>query len=207
MIDGLFLRQLVRNMVQSLPLDQALRNSCRDFHAKCVDYVCLHRTKELTVKAYFLNEGLARGENVVNPHDHAYNFSTFVLSGTLANVNFYPADESGTKWYKNRYETALRGEPKIIFDKAVKLREEERFYEAGDHYYLDHAQVHTIRAYSEDVVMLLFQYQTEQTARRETSLFLPDLGVPSLDGLYRPFSEEEMLSALRQLTALVEDRR
>lgn len=202
MIDNMFLRQLVLNTIAALRLEDVLRNSRRDYHAKTLDYVCLHRTKELTIKAYFLGNGVALGQNVVNPHDHAYNFSTFVLSGALANVNFYP-DEGGSTWFEHTYATALRGEPSITFNKVVKLREEGRIYRSGQHYYLDHSQIHTIRAYSNDVVMLLFQYQTERTAERGTSLFLPDQTVPSLDGLYRSFTEDEMVAALRRLSILV----
>jgi hypothetical protein len=207
-VSEVFLRQLVLNLVKSMQLDQAIQNSCHDFHATGIDYLCLHRTKELTVKAYFLGEGVALGKNVVNPHDHAYNFSTFVLSGTLANVNFYPTSSIAEPvWFRHVYETPLRAAPRFSFDKPVRLREEERYYEGGDHYYLDHAQVHTIRAYSSDVVMLLFQYKSERTADHGTGLFLPDRNVPSLDNLYRPFNEDELTSALRRLTSLVENRK
>lgn len=58
-----------------------IQNSYRDFHAKGLDYVCLKRTPDHTVKVYFLDGDVSKVPEVVNPHDHRYAFETTVLSG------------------------------------------------------------------------------------------------------------------------------
>lgn len=54
-----------------IDLQQALKNSYRNYHAKGVDYLCVGRTPQLTQKIYFIDgfEG-----DVVVPHDHRYEF-------------------------------------------------------------------------------------------------------------------------------------
>jgi hypothetical protein len=60
-------------------LDTVASNSFRNFHAKGLDYLCLHRSPELTIKAYFYSGNI--GPEVVCPHDHRYPFSTHILAG------------------------------------------------------------------------------------------------------------------------------
>jgi hypothetical protein len=71
-------------------LDEVLENSYRDFHAKGFDYLCLRRTPERTVKAYFFEGDVAQAPEVIAPHDHRYSFRTEVLTGSVVNRLYQP---------------------------------------------------------------------------------------------------------------------
>ena len=63
-------------IVPSVSMEEVLANSFRDFHAKGLDYVCLKRRPSETVKLYFFDGDVSKLPEVVNPHDHRYDFST-----------------------------------------------------------------------------------------------------------------------------------
>jgi hypothetical protein len=67
-------------------LDTIAGNSFRNFHAKGLDYLCLHRSEALTIKAYFY-AGEA-GSEVVCPHDHRYPFSTHIVAGESGHIRY-----------------------------------------------------------------------------------------------------------------------
>ena len=71
----------------TLDVDEVKSNSFKDFHAKGLDYICLFRSPELTLKAYFFSEGMESQKvgEVVSPHDHRYNFFTQCYSGRIEN--------------------------------------------------------------------------------------------------------------------------
>lgn len=75
-------------------LDEILAHSFTDFHAKGLDYLCLLRSPEITVKAYFFEGDVASAPEVVVPHDHRYCFNTRVLG------RCYTSHSSRYGWYK-----------------------------------------------------------------------------------------------------------
>jgi len=201
-----FLTSLVENLANTRDRAEMLKTSYRDFHAKGLDYINLHRSPTLTIKAYIMNDEVPVGVNVVNPHDHAYDFSTFILSGCLANVN-YTFGTINRKWFHHYYKTSLEGESNIKYHGGWRdgLKEHSvEVYGPGQHYYLKAEQVHTIRAATAGVIMLLFQYKhTEIAKERGTSLWLPSLVTPKLDGLYNRFTDETLEDALFKLDGAI----
>ena len=65
-------------------LANAMANSFRNFHTVGLDYVCLHRSTDLTVKGYFYDRTEVSAR-LVNPHSHRYDFATEVLRGSVIN--------------------------------------------------------------------------------------------------------------------------
>ena len=51
-----------------LNIDNVIENSFKNFHAKGLDYICLSRTPQLTLKLYILDGDASESPEVVNPH-------------------------------------------------------------------------------------------------------------------------------------------
>lgn len=64
-------------------MEEVIANSFKDFHSKGLDYICLRRSPVLTTKLYFFDGDVSKLPEVVNPHDHRYDFSTVCLSGCV----------------------------------------------------------------------------------------------------------------------------
>lgn len=193
----------VRNLLdQAEPFDM-LRNSYRDYHAKGLDYVCLHRSTGLTIKAYFLN--VPTGVNVVNPHDHAYNFHTFILKGRLKNLTF-KTGSNGEWWNEYRYQPPASniGRHQFILERSVHLdliRDDE--YPVGTGYYMEKDEIHTIQSLTPDTVMLLYQYQTPLAKKLYGTALYTQGFPPSVEGLYNEFTEDEIEQKIKVLRDLV----
>jgi len=192
-------------------------NSYRDFHCKGVDYICLHRTPELTCKLYVIDTDVVPyRRNIINPHNHGYNFHTWVLRGRMANVVYLvkpadgawppmqvgrPLEESDPRWTEYHYRTILNGQPDFTRYEDVQLK--EHYVEevsAGDGYYLDHGAVHTIRAMN-DGVLVLFLMQHADVGKPWTRFFTQEPEPPKLDGLYRKFTADELGQVLEYACA------
>lgn len=197
-----FQLEQVSNLLDQIDPEQVVRNSFRDYHAKGLDYVCLHRSDGLTIKAYFLNVPV--GVNVVNPHDHAYNFHTFVLKGKLKNLIYTHNSGPIVNQWKYLPPTPWV-DHKFKFEKPVKLGvAQDHEYCVGTGYYMTREEIHTIQALAPDTVMLLFQYKTpDEKKRGGTYLYTKEDSPPSVYGLYNRFSEQEIETRVKQLRDLV----
>ena len=177
-------RSLFRNLLDQVDLAAAQNASFYNWHAVGFDYLCLHRTPGLTVKLYMNRPGELRpcgnGDYLVNPHDHAYNFDTYVIHGVVTNVMFRPRGLGDYVLWD--YDGATR-EATQRENYSWDLKEIMRLrHPAGSSYAMRADEIHTIEVRRDDpVCMLLLQY--ESTTKR-TRLFTHESTPPSRDGLY-----------------------
>lgn len=196
---------LAKNLIADADVATIRKNSFRNFHAKGVDYLCLHRTPELTVKLYcFDPETLVCGgpdDLVVNPHSHGYNFSTYVLQGSVTNIEYAQSlDKMHTAWHETKYRSRLKGAAALTYG-GVKWLAISRLstYWAGEHYEFDHDQIHSIRVSPiMPTVLLLFQHADQP--KDHTLLYTQTRKLPEFAGLYTPWTEEAIVTALDAVT-------
>jgi len=196
-------------------LEEMAANSYRDFHAKGLDYLCLLRTPELTLKAYFFEGDVSALPEVVVPHDHRYPFETLVLAGRSRNRRYIRQARGlfGAAPYEAfDYMTPLNGGDGFSWSETDWLLEtEDSPYVAGEFYAQRADEIHTIQVADAGTVLILKQGADVVPLDRPTRAYRP-AGVrepPSLDGLYSPMGVDhvrvrlEQLGALRSLAALL----
>lgn len=188
----------------AIDVEKAVANSYRDFHVKGFDYICLERAPELTKKLYFFDGDVSKLPEVVSPHDHRYHFVTEVLAGASENV-WFEEGAAGKCYNRFRYDTPLNGGKGFVFDGVSHLREKERKrYSAQDEeswYEMRAEELHTIRMVENETVLLLTQYEDVVPIGVPTSTFvLGDGAAPSLDGLYRRFTADEVIAKLKNFS-------
>lgn len=189
-----------------LDVDVVKSNSFKDFHAKGLDYVCLHRSPELTLKAYFFSDADSqRLSEVVNPHDHRYPFLTQCYSGVIENRWYREPVEDAPREYFNafHYFTPLNGGAGFTeFLENVSLeRHRTKAYRAGGCYSMKAEEFHTIRVAASQTVIVLAQHEDVIPANQPTTTFVRG-HPPSLKGLYSEFSSDEIVERLRLLRKL-----
>lgn len=199
----------------TLDIDQIVANSYKDFHVKGFDYICIKRSPEETIKLYFFDGDVSKMPEVVAPHDHRYNFDTWVLAGTSENVWYKKIKSTwandrdwrniGREFNRFSYMTPLNGGGGFKFDGTDRLFEIARKRygrneECSDYGMLWH-ELHTIRIASNETVLMLRQY--EDIVPLNSATFTYCLGdPPALGGLYSRFTPDEVLDKLD----LFEDR-
>lgn len=113
-----------------------LEHSFKNFHVKGFDYLCVKRTPEHTRKVYFFEGNVSQLPEVVNPHDHRYDFRTTVLTGHMSNSHYVP-HSGGQTYYEHEWRTPLNGGDGFTFKKETRLTETQRhFYRRGDQYHM-----------------------------------------------------------------------
>lgn len=176
-------------------------NSFRNFHAKGLDYLCLHRSPILTLKAYFYEQGHESTPEVVCPHDHRYPFSTHVLAGRSGHIRYqewvpglYTPTHERFEW-----RTPLNGGNGFTWSREATLKVTGREeYSKGDSYWCNPDEVHTITINRSDTVLLLYQHADTVPLDQATSTYAP-LGsiAPSTDGLYDRMPVDVVQARLR----------
>lgn len=185
----------------------ALENSYRNFHAKGLEYICLRRHPALTEKIYIFDGDVSKLPEVVNPHDHRYNFDTQVLAGAMENINYRRMASNDpfpcTLFQEFEYMTPLNGGKGFVWKKPTTLRVASRQSIAkGESYALSSSCIHTIRMLENETVLLLRQYSDVVPLAWPTTTFTLDREPPSLDGLYERWTEADLIDRLRK----IEDR-
>lgn len=204
-----------------IDIDTVVEHSFRDFHAKGLDYLCLHRSEKLTLKAYFFAEGLDSQEasEVVNPHDHRYNFMTQCFSGLIRNKWYrippcsldaiYRGDYCGKDYEVFEWRTPLLGGDGFTYDGFCPLQEHRHGdYLPGEAYYMLAEELHTIQVMAPETCIVLAQYEDVVPADQPTRTFvLADEGGPEpppLDGLYNTFTADQAVKRLGLLRELAD---
>jgi hypothetical protein len=188
-------------------LETIAANSFRNFHAKGLDYLCLHRSEVLTIKAYFYEIGDHQPPEVICPHDHRYPFSTHILAGESGHIRY----REMPPWAKSpthqcfRWRTPLLGGSGFEWDYPARLDAQPvEQYHAGQSYWCNADEIHTITIRHPNTVLLLYQHADEVPSFGHTSTFVPGSSrePPRLDGLYdrMPLDQaEQRLAHLIQL--------
>lgn len=168
-------------------LDTIAANSFRNFHAKGLDYLCLHRSPELTIKAYFYENAGEDSAEVVCPHDHRYPFSTHILAGQSEHYRYAIDWGSPSTYSCFEWKTPLLGGDGFTYLGPSPLRKQRiENHLAGSSYWCDADDIHTIRIVQPDTVLLLYQHADVVPVSRPTVTFVPgyDREPPNLAGIY-----------------------
>src|SRR5687767_4086876 len=116
---------LARLLQNHIDVELAIEHSYRDFHAKGLDYICVRRSDELTVKLYFFDGDTTKLPDVVHPHDHRYAFNSWVVVGRMQN-SLYEESEAGQTFQRFSFDTPLNGGRGFEWRSEVRLLEIER---------------------------------------------------------------------------------
>ncbi|CAM3841835.1 hypothetical protein G6L26_009665 [Agrobacterium radiobacter] len=180
-------------------IQMIIDNSFKNFHAKGLDYICLKRTPEHTRKAYFLNGDVTKLPDVVNPHDHRYHFDTTVICGTMSNSE-YIESSYGSVYQQFEWRTPLNGGDGFTWKRETKLFEIQRTgYRPGEQYRMKADEFHTIRMHSDQVIIILDQYEDVVPVDQPTLTFMQSDKAPDLNGLYERFTADDVLDRLTVL--------
>lgn len=184
---------------ERVDIDAVVANSYKDFHTKGFDYVCLRRSLTETIKLYFFDGDTWKLPEVVAPHDHRYDFSTYVACGASENVWFERSD-LGLIYNKFEYRTPLNGGSGFSFAGEERLSEVQRrrFAPGRRSYFMAAQDLHTIRIVANETVLVLFQFEDVLPIDKPTSTFTLASAAPGLDGLYSRFKPDEVIARLKR---------
>jgi hypothetical protein len=182
---------IAHNLLSQIRPEVAAQHSFLNYHAPGMDYLCLLRSDDLTVKLYMTNRGRLRTcgtmDFLVNPHNHAYNFMTYVISGHVTNINFVERDDR-KGWFRSNYKDRKVSDPKETSLHKIS----SQVYRENENYYLDHWVIHTISVpLHQQTCLMLFQYRDQP--KDHTLYFSPKAEAPNTEGLYiKPDSWQTM---------------
>lgn len=193
-------------------IETICENSYRNFHVKGFDYLCLSRTPNLTRKVYFFEGNLTHLPELVIPHNHRYNFTTTVLSGSLINKTYsrfkFPTDEPTQVFNEFEYMTPLNGGDGFVWKRETPLYlANRRAYNKHDHYYSRSNAIHTLDIVMNRTVIMLEQGRDVVPVGKPTAAFKLDGATPpSLDGLYDRMTPDHARMRLNQFLDLIGNR-
>lgn len=191
-------------MLDSL-LPHAMEHSFRDFHAKGLDYLCLRRSEDLTLKVYFFDGDSSLTPEVVNPHDHRYDFTSRVLDGVVENVTYRHSvlPGVGLKYHAFSYLTPLNGGSGFKERGSAELVEDSRRpYYKGDQWRSYSETVHTLSIRERGTVLLLRQFRDCVPVGMPTTTYVQEgRSAPTLDGLYSRFTTDQLIARVTELEA------
>lgn len=188
-----------------MEMETIIANSFRNFHAKGLDYICLARSKDITVKAYFFEGDLINAAEIVHPHDHRYDFSTEVLWGSVRNKVWTETTErpDAIPFHRFSYHTPLNGGNGFTWDRQTWLKLSTRaLYARMGRYTSGYDAVHTLEDVTRGTVLLLWQYRDVLPDHVPSHTYGRDREPPSLSGLYDKHTPDQIRFRLRQLETL-----
>lgn len=188
-------------------IDDVIANSFRDYHVKGFDYICVRRSPTQTVKLYFFDGDVSKMPEVVNPHDHRYDFETLCVTGCVENQWFRwmnaPESVTGfeTKTFQRfEYSTPLLGGSgfRHVGESMLGLVA-VRQHRPWTSYWMNAEEIHTIRLVENETVIALIQHEDRVRDGVPTMTFTRDREPPSLDGLYGKFTADQVFAKLTAL--------
>lgn len=187
-------------------------NSFKDFHCKGLDYICLSRNTNQTIKYYFFEQGRTQ---VVMPHNHRYDFITEVKAGRLINHTYAtqpmirsPEGEInliGDVYEEFAYYTPLNRGSGFNHVGQARLKEiHKRRYEKGQRCPSPFGSIHTISVFPGTVLKLTQERDLLPTTDPTRAFSKDGNARPNTSGLYRRFHTDEIISRLRHIEQLGE---
>lgn len=194
--------ELLSNL-PAVSMEEVLGFSYRDFHCKGFDYICLRRSPIETIKVYFFDGDASKLPEIVNPHDHRYNFDTLCIAGAVENITFtrYQGDSAPDYvFHRFNYRTPLNGGNGFTYAETERLNIRDRWtYWPGEVYEQGYKAIHTIRMVENQTVIALRQFEDRVSLSASTNTWTRDREPPSLDGLYGKFTADEVRKRLAAL--------
>jgi hypothetical protein len=188
-------------------MEDVISNSYKDFHAKGMDYICLTRSPEQTLKFYLLDGDVTKIPEVVNPHDHRYAFETQVLAGKMFDHRYMIGKESenALSYQLFDYKTPLNGGDGFTFKREEWLKKyHTETMEAGGILFSKPTDIHTIQMGSDQVILCLRQFKDVIPIDQPTSTWVHQgLSKPDLTGLYSQFTPDEVRDRIKKIQSVV----
>lgn len=185
-----------------------LANSYRDLHVKGLDYLCLHRDPQLTLKAYFFEDGIQDVSEVVNPHNHRYDFWTECITGIVRNkwyVEGAVATRPAKRYSTFNWHTPLNGGNGFEYVGETRLSRTSQYTAAaGERYFMHYDELHTIQILKPKTCIVLAQYADRVPLDIPTRTWCGALEAPPLNGLYNRFTADQAMKRINLLKELSE---
>lgn len=183
--------------------EEMAANSFMNFHAKGVDYLCLHRSENITLKVYFFEGDVQKLPEVVHPHSHRYNFQTTVLCGHMSDTRYRQVKCGGTPYQRHAWHPPIAGGNGATFQEEVNLAFAGCFTLGPEDRLTTHYnELHTIKINSDQCVLFLKQYRDVVPLDKPTWLFTGQMSGPNLDGLYERMTPEHARMRFKQYQQL-----
>lgn len=189
-------------------MDAILDASFRNFHAKGLDYLCLKRTPDHTIKVYFFDgdADLSALPEIVMPHDHRYDFRTTCIAGEVVNrEQARCAEFAGAERYEEfAWDTPLLGGSGFTHVGGAWLtRPRSSLYRPGDRWESAAQTIHTLQIVRAGTIVRLDQYRDLLPQGVPTSTFRlaaqrGDIRPPELAGLYDRMTTDYAAKRMRQ---------
>ncbi len=185
-------------------IEMALQNSFKNFHAEGMDYICMKRSPTHTIKYYFFDGDMSQISDVVNPHDHRYDFNTTVISGSMVDFRYRPCRPGdGQAMTAFEWRTPLNGGGGFSDPYEAYLRKTtSKPIKKGAQYFSPSEVIHTIRPTNDRTLIRLDQFEDKLDLEDYTTTFCLGHEAPSLTGLYERFTEAELVSRIDAIMAL-----
>ena len=195
-------------MISDNALALLKENSFRNFHAKGLDYLCFQRTDALTLKIYFFDSPPPDAQ-IVNPHDHRYDFSTAVIAGAVTDSIWRETHESvpfSRPFARFHWMTPLLGGAGFTYAGLTTLKLDGSMrWERGQSWQTDHRAVHTLTNIIPGTILALEQRADRLPVGMPTHCYVRNDGqppqAPDLTGLYDRMDADQILARLKQLEA------
>ena len=145
----------IKAMFQSVGINRLAADnhmhSTINHHVNGLNYLCLMRSSELTVKIYYIPEekNIHYG-HLVNPHNHRYEFDSEVISGRVVHSRFKKVSGARMIEYMYDFKTAQTA-PCGACD-LIRIDEENHF--PGGKYFVDTSEIHSIKTFGPTVIYL-----------------------------------------------------
>jgi len=187
-------------------MEMMIENSFKNFHVKGFDYLCIHRSEQLTIKVYMMDGDASKMTEVVNPHDHRYLFTTTVLAGEMIDHRYELSDD-GDLYNAFDYLTPLNGGNGFTFRGEERLKKTDSLIlDENQDLMTLHFDLHTIGFKSDQTVIMLNQFRDTVPIDVPTSCWSP-VGSPEPNnnnsGLYEKFTADEIIAKLVTIEGLM----
>lgn len=196
------LKGLVSNLISSIDIDEALKSSFKNYHVEGMDYFNLQRRDGLTIRCYSMPANkitLNSDKLLLAPHNHRYNFDTFVLEGEVVNVTFVPcaSNVEGCKTWRRYPFDPEKKKFTSDYDKNQSLIARMERYGEGDSFHITTDEIHSL---VHDVTMPLTLVSFQYADRAIPTYGYSINGAPTVaPGFYKPFSKAELNEKLIEL--------
>lgn len=198
----------VKDLIERLdPVEAIIKNSYKNFHTRGLDYICLRRSAHQTVKAYMFDGDENDLSEVVNPHDHRYNFDSYVLAGEVRESKYIEAVD-GSPVRKREWLTPLNGGQGFGDDTEAFLKKtSSSIYNQGARYSSRANEVHTLHILSGQSLVIITQHEDVLPIGVPTSTYFQGDDKPSLNGLYEQFNADDILKRTALIQSLIDGER
>lgn len=140
-------RQILKTLLEQLDCSKAARNSTINHHVDGMDYLCLHRSDEVTVKLYLVEDPQNPNAGfLVNPHSHRYSFSSRVFKGEVEHLRFTETPENmcSALYEEHVYTPATKALKQDNPYRALMPSTIEK-HTAGSSYFVKDNEINTLR--------------------------------------------------------------